>query len=186
MKKNLLLTIILLMAVLLPSSMQAQEKEKGFFMEGSIAYAYERKFWGPTESYLNITPTIGYQFNPKWNLGLKMELQCGRESDYKYIGFIPFARYNFCKLGKVSLFTEAKMNLYDKYQTMLEEDDSYVEAGFSLGAYLPLNRHLKIICQYLHVGYSEQYKKGGAFINSGDWGIDANIKRLNLGLNWTF
>ena len=25
-----------------------------------------------------------------------------------------------------------------------------------------------------------------AFLHSGDWGIDANLKRLNIGINYTF
>lgn len=188
MGKRQLLTLLFVLGITLPIQLQAQVKDKGFFVEGSFAYADEEQFSGGKhyENYFIIKPAVGYQFNSKWNVGFKLEFQCGRKEGRRYRGIIPFVRYNFCNLGKFHLFSEAKTSIYGKWKTMLGEDKSYLEAGLSLGASLPLNRHLKVICQYLHIGYSEQYQKSGAFIHSGDWGIDANIKRLQLGLNWTF
>jgi hypothetical protein len=41
MKNNLLLTVLFVLGITLPIQMQAQEKEKGFFVEGSIALVDE-------------------------------------------------------------------------------------------------------------------------------------------------
>ena len=188
MGKRQLLTLLFVLGITLPIQLQAQVKEKGFFVEGSFAYADEHNQRG-YENYFIIKPTIGYQFNSKWSLGFKMDIQCGVEvKSQQYLGYTPFVRYNFCHIGNVYLFGEGKFSAFKRRENLVGVGiaNGYKEAGISLGAYLPLNNHLKVVCQYLHIGYSEQELKSGAFIHSGDWGIDANIKRLQLGLNWTF
>lgn len=61
---------------------------------------------------------------------------------------------------------------------------------FVFGISYPFNEHLKLVCQYLHIGYSNEYNndraKHGMNLHSGDWVLDANIKRLSIGLSWTF
>lgn len=186
MKKNLLLTILLVLGGTLPIQMKAQEKEKGFFVEGSISFGEDEKSSGRNEHYLMFKPTIGYKFSPKWDAGLKLEFQNGRSEGSTCFGIIPFARYSFCELGKIRLFSEAKISRYNKKYSWIGEDNDYIEAGLSLGAYLPLSNNFKLVAQYLHIGYSEQEIKNGAFLHSSDWGIDANLKRLSIGINYTF
>jgi len=189
MNKNLLLTILLLIGVTLPIQMKAQIKEKGFFVEGSIAYTDGNRDYR-YENYLIIKPAIGYQFNSNWNLGLRMEILSGVKNKYSIYG--TFVRYNFCNVGKIILFGEGKFNIFKRKDIFLIIGEGenvvnhYKEAGISIGGYLPLNKNLKLVAQYLHIGYSGQAEKRGAFINSGDWGIDANIKRLSLGINLIF
>lgn len=186
MKKNLLLTVLFVLGIILPIQMQAQEKEKGFFVEGSISFGEDEKSSGRNEHYLMLKPTIGYQFSPKWDAGIKLEFQSGRSEGSTCFGIIPYARYSFCELGKVRLFGEAKASRYNKKYSWMGEDNDYIEAGLSLGAYFPLNKHFKFVCQYLHIGYSERFKEEGASIHSGNWGIDTDFKRLSLGINFIF
>lgn len=185
MKKNLLLTALFVLGITLPTQMKAQEREKGFFVEGSIALVdehTERCY----ENYLIIKPAIGYSINPKWNLGLRMEIQSGAEDVHTVYG--TFVRYSFCNFGKLRLFGEGKFNIFRRKESLIGigANNGYTEAGLSLGAYLPLNNNFKLVAQYLHIGYSGQEAKNGAFLHNGDWGIDANLKRLSIGINYTF
>lgn len=185
MKKNLLLTALFVLGITLPTQMKAQEREKGFFVEGSIALVdehTERRY----ENYLIIKPAIGYQINAQWDLGLRMEIQSGAEDAFSVYG--AFTRYSFSQIGKLRLFGEGKFNIFRRKESLIGigVNNGYTEAGLSLGAYLPLNNNFKLIAQYLHIGYSGQEAKNGAFLHNGDWGIDANLKRLSIGINYTF
>ena len=46
MGKRQLLTLLFVLGITLPIQLQAQVKEKGFFVEGSFAYADEEQFSG--------------------------------------------------------------------------------------------------------------------------------------------
>ena len=192
------ITLFLFFLVLfLPTNTQAQSKDKGLFVEGSASYAsdysggYNANGSRRTGDFFIITPTIGYQFNDKWSAGLKVGFSTSDDFVFDWNSYTPFVRYNFCSLGKVNLFTEGKVSLTAYSEGSLGGGDpNFVEAGFSLGISYPFNEHLKLVCQYLHIGYSNEYNndraKHGMNLHSGDWVLDANIKRLSIGLSWTF
>lgn len=193
--------LLLGLALLIPANLQAQSDDKGFFVEGSVSYAsdYSGGYNGNgskrTGDFFIITPTIGYQFNDKWSAGFKVGFSTSGDFMFNWNSYTPFVRYNFCSLGKANLFTEGKVSIFG-YHDVIGGDSNFVEAGFSFGISYPLNKHLKIVCQYLHIGYSDEYNdvndnakfsaKHGMNLHSGDWVLDANIKRLSIGLSWTF
>ena len=188
---------IFFLALFLPTNMQAQSKDKGLFVEGSASYAsdysggYNANGSRRTGDFFIITPAIGYQFNDKWSTGFKVGFSTSDDFTFDWNSYTPFVRYNFCSLGKVNLFTEGKVSLTAYSEGSLGGGDpNFVEAGFSLGISYPFNEHLKLVCQYLHIGYSNEYNndraKHGMNLHSGDWVLDANIKRLSIGLSWTF
>ena len=189
--------LLLGLALLIPANLQAQSDDKGFFVEGSVSYAsdYSGGYNGNgskrTGDFFIITPTIGYQFNDKWSAGLKVGFSTSDDFVFDWNCYTPFVRYNFCSLGEANLFTEGKVS-GNVFPDPGEGGGSphYVEAGFSLGISYPFNEHLKLVCQYLHIGYSNEYNndraKHGMNLHSGDWVLDANIKRLSIGLSWTF
>ena len=196
--------LLLGLALLIPANLQAQSNDKGFFVEGSVSYAsdYSGGYNGNgskrTGDFFIITPTIGYQFNDKWSAGFKVGFSTSDDFVFNWFSSTPFVRYSFCSLGKANLFTEGKISgyLFPDPGEGRKDDPHFIEAGFSLGISYPLNEHLKIVCQYLHIGYSDEYNdvndnakfsaKHGLNLHSGDWVLDANIKRLSIGLNWTF
>ena len=197
MGKRQLLTLLFVLGITLPIQLQAQVKEKGFFVEGSFAYADEEQFSGGKhyENYFIIKPAVGYQFNDKWSAGVKISFSTSDDFRFNWFSSTPFVRYNFCSLGKANLFTEGKISgyLFPDPGEGRKDDPHFIEAGFSLGVSYPFNEHLKLVCQYLHIGYSNEYRdsnkrcsKHGLNLHSGDWVLDANIKRLSIGLSWTF
>ena len=193
-------TLFLFFLVLfLPTNTQAQSKDKGFFVEGNLSYASD--FWknykrdgGVTDEFFIITPAVGYQINEKWSVGFKVGFSTSGNYMFNWNSYTPFIRYNILSFGKTCLFTEAKVSKFD-WNEILDggRNNDFIEAGFSLGVSYPFNEHLKLVCQYLHIGYSNEYRdrnnrcsKHGLNLHSGDWVLDANIKRLSIGLNWTF
>ena len=192
--------LLLGLALLIPANLQAQSNDKGFFVEGSVSYAsdYSGGYNGNgskrTGDFFIITPTIGYQFNDKWSAGFKVGFSTSGNYMFNWNSYTPFVRYNILSFGKTCLFTEAKVSKFD-WNEILDggRNNDFIEAGFSLGISYPFNEHLKLVCQYLHIGYSNEYRdsnkrcsKHGLNLHSGDWVLDANIKRLSIGLNWTF
>ena len=193
-------TLFLFFLVLfLPTNTQAQSKDKGFFVEGNLSYASD--FWknykrdgGVTDEFFIITPAVGYQINEKWSVGFKVGFSTSGNYMFNWNSYTPFIRYNILSFGKTCLFTEAKVSKFD-WNEILDggRNNDFIEAGFSLGVSYPFNEHLKLVCQYLHIGYSNEYRdinkrcsKHGLNLHSGYWVLDANIKRLSIGLNWTF
>ena len=61
MKKFFLFLLGLFLS--LPTNLQAQSKDKGFFVEGSVSYASDRQSKVFTDEFSIITPAVGYQFN---------------------------------------------------------------------------------------------------------------------------
>ena len=197
MKK--LYLFLLGLVLLVPASLQAQSDDKGFFVEGNLSYASD--FWknykrdgGVTDEFFIITPAVGYQINEKWSVGFKVGFSTSGDFTFNWNSYTPFVRYNILSFGKTCLFTEAKVSKFD-WNEILDggRNNDFIEAGFSLGVSYPFNEHLKLVCQYLHIGYSNEYRdsnkrcsKHGLNLHSGDWVLDANIKRLSIGLNWTF
>lgn len=194
MKK--LYLFLLGLVLLIPANLQAQSKDKGFFVEGSVSYAsdYAGGFYidgsRRTGDFFIVTPAIGYQFNDKWSAGLKVGFSTSDDFVYNWNSYTVFARYNFYSLGKACLFTEGKVSGYALPSIVGGKNKDFAEAGFSIGISYPFNKHLKLVCQYLHIGYSNEYNrdnaKHGLNLHSGDWVLDANIKRLSIGLSWTF
>lgn len=185
MKKKLL---GLLLMVFCTSIVSAQE-EKGVFVEGSVSLASDRLGKYFASDFFIVTPGIGYQFNEKLSVGFKVGLS--NDDVFEWKSYTSFVRYKFYTLGKAGLFTEGKVSQYVFPNPGLGgSSHHFVEAGFSLGISVPFNEHFKLVCQYLHIGYSNEYNrdeaKHGMNLHCGDWVLDANIKRLSIGLNWLF
>ncbi|OUP11758.1 hypothetical protein B5F34_01800 [Mediterranea sp. An20] len=60
--------LFILAFVCLPFVCHAQAKDKGFFMEMNIGYAHTDYH---DDSYMLLSPRIGYQFNDRWAAGVK-------------------------------------------------------------------------------------------------------------------
>lgn len=172
--KKLILLLILFIASL--STVEAQTIDKGFFIEGNIAYGSSHY-----KNYAIITPVAGYQFNSKWQAGMKVGFETGSLS---YTIYTPFVRYNFVHINKLNLFTEAQFSYMSR--DVDGGQNTYSEAGLSFGLNYPISRHLKLVGHYLFVGYSGKNGKEGASLGGGDFILDANSRRLQLGVQFLF
>lgn len=170
------LTLLLIGCIALLSSATAQSQEKGLFLEASIAYGS-----GYAKEFAIITPTIGYQFNHRWSAGMKVGFETGNQS---YTIYTPYIRFSFLDINKLKLFTEAQVNIFSR-----EVDGgqgSYSEAGLSFGLTYPIWKRLNLVGHYLFIGYSEKDDKEKAWLGDKNFALDANIQRLQLGIQYLF
>ncbi|NDV59880.1 hypothetical protein [Bacteroides sp. 519] len=170
MKTQIILVAIL--AILSVNPIKAQIKEKGFLIEGTVSYADTHN-----GNYIIITPTIGYQFNKYIIGGFKVGFET---RDYPYTMYTPFVRYNYLTISKFQLFIEAQFNIAER--DVSGGQSGYSEGGFTFGATYPICKNVKISGQYLFLGWSENNRKEGAWLNKSKFGLDANIQRLHLGI----
>lgn len=166
----------LVLALLSATSLKAQD-ERGIFVEGVASYA-SMYF----KNYAVLTPAVGYQFNDRWAAGFKVGFDTG---DYGYVTYTPFARFCFLTGSAFRMFVEGKLNF-----ATCDVDGgqgSYQEAGFSLGASYAVCPRLRLMAQYLFLGWSNDEEKEGAWLGKhADFGLDANVRRFQLGLQFLF
>ena len=158
-------------------SVQAQDRERGIFVEGVASYASTH-----FKNYAVLTPAVGYQFNPRWSAGFKVGFDTG---DYAYVTYTPFARFNFLSASPFRMFVEGKVNFARR--DVDGGQSTYQEAGFSVGALWAVSSHLRIVGQYLFLGWSnDDYKEGAWLGKHSDFALDANVRRFQLGLQVLF
>ena len=97
MKQNYLL-IILGVLILGGSTVKAQVKERGFFIEMNAGYGANDKW----QDYAVLTPGVGYQFNKYCALGVKMSFETGDWPSHKI--YTPFFRCNYLTIHRFQLF----------------------------------------------------------------------------------
>lgn len=173
MKKSLFFIIVLCSTPLLSL---AQSKEKGLFVEGSIAYSdthYKHSVF--------LTPTVGYQFHTRWSAGMKASFETG---DLAWQVYTPFIRYAFLQHNNLSLFTEAQWNIWRR--NVDGGQSGFSEVGLNFGATYAVSQHFRIIGHYLFLGYSGQDKEGAWLGQNTDFGLDANVQRFQLGVQYIF
>lgn len=174
MRRLILLLIVCCMVSL--ATVNAQTKQKGFFVEASVSCAKDH-----IKNYAIITPTIAYQFNLRWSAGMKVGFET---ATFPYTIYTPFIRFNFLQVNKLSLFTEAQFNLLSR--DVDGGQTGYDEAGLSFGLTYSLVKHLNLVGHYLFVGYSGKNEKEGAWLGNSDFALDASVSRLQLGLQFIF
>lgn len=153
-----------------------QDVEKGFFAEVDAGYSnlYNEKF-------AVISPSVGYQFNKRFLAGMRVGFETRR---YGYTVYTPFVRYNYLPMARCKLFAEAQANIAQR--EVEGGQASYSEIGLALGASLSLSRHIKMVGRYLFIGYSERDARKAPYMGNGDFLLDANVTRLQLGLQVIF
>lgn len=169
-------TTFLAILLLLCLSAEAQKKEKGFFVEAGVSYAHAEN-----ENFAIITPAVGYQFNTYLTAGAKVSFET---RNYPYTIYTPFLRYSFFRKSNLKLFTEAQFNIATR--DVDGGQSGYSEIGLSLGATYSIRKHVRLVGRYLFVGYSEDNDESGARMRKGNFVLDANVCRLELGAQYLF
>ena len=181
-------TSLLLLSI---ATATAQTKEKGFFVEMNGGYGeVKTAFVSSTVEnpllfhlgyarYAVLTPSIGYQINRHWAAGFKIQFESIME-DEKRTTYTPYMRYNFLHPVKFNIFMDMQVSAIRH----LGKND--VEGGINPGASYALNNHFSILLKYLFIGFNGEDRKSGVMIKSKNFIIDANWRRLQLGLQYIF
>ncbi|ADV44848.1 hypothetical protein [Bacteroides helcogenes] len=162
-------------------AVQAQCKnDKGFLLELTAGYAHASTYI-PSETYINISPSLGYQFNIHWMAGFRMTFET-RKYDFKI--YSPYVRFNYLSRPKWGLFAEAQWNIARR--SVDGGQCNYDEVGISFGGNYALTPHIKLIGRYLFIGYSTRREREKAYAGKHDFLLDGNIARLQAGLQLIF
>lgn len=182
---NTKLFTILCFLLIMAGTAMAQTKEQGVFIEMNVGHGTQ-KWFGGSGGYAILDPRLGYQFNRDWAAGIKAQFETGDNKEFYTYGI--YAQYAFLHWGKVKAFTEATLSYsIDKMCIYGRSSENYTEAGFSIGALYALSNNLNIIARYLHIGYSGSPRNDrDAVLGGGDWVIDANHRRLSVGIQYIF
>ncbi|WP_418986439.1 hypothetical protein [Bacteroides heparinolyticus] len=186
--KTKTLTVIALLSVFCITSVVAQTKERGLFVEMNAGFGNVERH---RSGYGLFVPRIGYQLGEKWAVGVKARFETSGSKGYTAAG--AYVQYAFWKKGKLKLFTEGELS----YNVKRAECDfvlgrptprkNYAEAGFTFGSSYALCRNLNVMARYLYIGYNDYPgAREGAYIGNGRGIVDANWHRLQVGLQCIF
>ncbi len=186
--KTKTLTVIALLSVFGITSVVAQTKERGLFVEMNAGFGNVERH---RSGYGLFVPRIGYQLGEKWAVGVKARFETSGSKGYTAAG--AYVQYAFWKKGKLKLFTEGELS----YNVKRAECDfvlgrptprkNYAEAGFTFGSSYALCRNLNVMARYLYIGYNDYPGvREGAYIGNGRGIVDANWHRLQVGLQCIF
>lgn len=180
------LIIAALCALFTVTGLHAQIKDKGFFIEMNAAYGQQYididGGIAEREGYAILMPAIGYQFNSHWVAGFRMKFDT---RDFNFTTYSPYVQCNFLQWKKLKVFAEGQLAL--SYPKDDEWNDNYTEVGVSFGASYALCKHVNFMLRYLYIGYStDPYRDEGAYLGNGRLVLDANTRRLQLGIQIAF
>lgn len=99
MKK--ILFVMVMACVSMTASAQA-------FIEGKIGLGYQKTEDVDGIFSFGIAPTIGFDFNDKFAVGVQLSEELNIQGDYRVntVGLTPFARYTYAELGKAKLYVD--------------------------------------------------------------------------------
>lgn len=184
-----LLTFISIMFLSL-ATVTAQIREKGIFIEMNAGYG-QVSYGDYHKGYAILSPALSYQFGTYWAAGVKAKFETGDYGDYTTVG--AYTQYSFLNLHKLKLFAEGQISYSkessdkDYIDPSYKYDNDYMEAGITFGGSYTLCNHLNFIARYLYIGYSDSPRRHeGAYLGSGRGIIDANLCRLQIGLQYIF
>lgn len=182
--------IALLVALFFVVPGYAQLKEKGFFVEMDGAYGRYEKY-SYSQSFMVIGPSLGYKINPRWSVGAKMLFET---AGFNYATFGIYSQYYYWNRSRFGAFIDFQASC-GWSRTGIDTDNSgkgadgvFGEVGFALGASYALSDHFAILLRYPYIGYNSGYfeRDYGATAHVGDFIVDGNWKRLQLGVRYLF
>lgn len=181
--------ISIVIALLCVGRIAAQSEDKGIFVELNVGHGHDNPGHAG-KSYAILTPALGYRFAGNWSVGARVQCEIGE--GYTTLG--AFAQYRFLNRPRFDMFTEGVaaytvMSGYDNALPPGSVNTSYtqMEAGFTFGVSYALTERLRVQARYLYIGYDDvPYGRGGACWGDGKFIVDANWRRLQVGLQYMF
>lgn len=206
MKKIFTAIISLLCLTLSSSSMRAEGNgrfPKNLFVEFGVGYACFHKYQiSSRDRNILLTPLIGYQFHPRWAVGIGVTFLTAKDEDFKDFPSIYkpipnlFVSYDFLRFKHFSVFAQLqgtygkdKMHYDGNYLVPDTNNHDLWECGARFGAAYELNSHFSARLRYLFIGYSKRsdaddYRRG--VVGDNDFIMDAGLRPLELSLRYTF
>ena len=132
---------------------------------------------------ITISPEVGYKLSDKWSIGAKFDFEYAQSDAADVTGFnvAPYARYNFFKVGAVTFFADATVEI-GGIKADGSDNMSAWAAGFEPGIIYEVNDKISLVARAGLLGYYDTEdlngKKGLHFA--------LNTMDLSFGMYWKF
>lgn len=201
--------IILTLTVLCSLAANAQ-----VWVGGALGYE-NSKDEGNKNTTTTIAPTIGYELSEKWSVGLEFSMLSTdsetesplsnghvmhRNSKPKSFTVMPFVRYTYAQVGKVSFYIDGGVGYgQEKVSSTYsvegpyasdyyapnngERKDTNFQISFRPGVKYAISDHLELESHLGNIGYSHTKSN---YYSSNQWGCNLYNTMANLGMIWKF
>ncbi len=132
---------------------------------------------------ITISPEVGYKLSDKWSIGAKFDFEYAQTDDVDATGFTiaPYARYNFFKVGAVTLFADATVEI-GGLKVDGGENNSAWSAGFVPGILYDVNDKISLVARAGMLGYFDTEDING----KKGLQLSFNTMDLSFGMYWNF
>ena len=174
--KKLLISLI---GALVTIAMSAQT-----YVGGGLSFSsYDDASIDCKVTMITISPEVGYKLNDKWSIGTTFDFEYAQLDNTDATGFniAPYARYNFFKVGAVTFFADAAVEIGGIKADGCDNMSAWA-IGIEPGITYDVNDKISLIARTGMLGYFDTEdvdgKKGFKF--------DINTMNLSLGIYWNF
>lgn len=168
--------IFLLLILLSISTANSQIKENGLNVEFNIST--DSRYSG--NNFTILSPSIGYKFNSKFNLGFRMKYEVGDMGYFTH--YVPFLQYYFLHNKKIDIFIEAQP-ISIATSDLDGGQSGYTECGFQPGLNLNLSRNIYLTARYMFIGYNDcNSRRNKMILGNGRFIIDAGRFFVGAGI----
>lgn len=186
MKKFLALAVIAIASI---GAFGASAQDSNIYAGGSIGYWHDShdSNTGTSTNQLTILPEVGYNFNPKWAVGVQLGYDythlCGQSISTNLFQFNPYLRYTYFRSSNnmVSLFIDGAVGVGAGWTHYGDDDDSKTAVtwniGFRPGISVNLTENFSLVAHVGMIGYrgannaaqeAGYSNKGGVMLNGND------------------
>lgn len=196
----------MLLMVVLAFAAKAEEPEAERGVTASVLLGFTHDHFRDGHKWalgVEVTPRVGYRFNDKLEAGVLFKYENVAEAA-NYYGLGAYGQYSFARFldSRLRLFVDLQAYYswggrdgYDGYidnngYPGANDDKQPTEVGFVPGvAYRIPGSKVDIMLRYLFIGFNNNdrwYKELGGCVGRGDWILDAGLRRLEIGVAYTF
>ena len=199
--------LALLISLILPFIVMAADKDNERGIVVGAGFGYTKYMSVYTGKNLIISPRLGYRINGRSEAGVKYSLVKDLDDrNYNTHSFGGYFEYDLARYRSFSLFVDANATFYKKGRSLLGFKRNFKEFGVTPGiSYSFAKIPLKINVRYLFIGFNDSpdlyithwgetenpprsnwFKDAPSCLDSGNWIIDAGLRRLEIGVSFTF
>lgn len=171
--------LVCLVGVLVSVAMSAQT-----YVGGGLGFSsVDNKSIDGKVTTVTISPELGYKLSDKWSIGAKFDFEYAQTDDTDVTGFdiAPYARYNFLKVGAVTFFADATVEI-GGLKVKDGDNMSAWAAGIEPGIIYDVNNKISLVARAGMLGYFDTEDIDG----QKGFKFDLNTMNLQFGMYWNF
>lgn len=169
-------------------AMMALTANAQVWVGGNIGFSFDKATKNADETTtVAIQPEIGYNLNEDWAVAIGLGYITtnmdgeGGKSDKNSTAFTvsPYARYNACKMGNVTLFVDGGL----EYTTFNNDGGNQISVGLRPGIAVSANEKISFVA---HTGWFGYLSKSDELGGGSNFGLDITNSALSFGVYYNF